>query len=119
MKISRFNLKILESELLTLEHSFPDLRKAIADWSSSQDRRDNGSVDQEWVAIQRSRLERELTAFRERLAVIYDFMGDRGLTEFIPTRIRNEREASKPRLSQVGDESDSSDSSLNILDYWY
>src|SRR5215831_15941041 len=100
MKVSRFNLRILLDELTALENLVPDLRESIDKWSTLQDDRERyGSIDQEWVAIQRSGMEKHLTQFREKMGTIYDFMGDRGLAEFIPTRIRNEM-AEAERLRQ-------------------
>lgn len=99
MKISRFNLKILESELDSLERDFEPLRKAIKSWANPIYK------DQEWIATQRNRLENELTAFRDRMAVIYDFMGDRGLANFEPTSLRNARELERePFPEDPGDD---------------
>ena len=114
MKVNRFNLRILEDELKILERVFPDLRRAIKDWSELQNDRETwGSVDQEWVAEKRNELEKQLTKFREQLATIYDFMGDRGLAEFVPTRIRNERENGKVRPIPVEDDGE------DVLDLLY
>jgi len=102
MKISRFNLKILEGELDALEEMLTPLRKAAKSWSEPM------WTDADYVATQRFKLEKNLTEFREKMAIIYDFMGDRGLADFIPTSIRNEQEANRepfPEEVQVnGDE---------------
>jgi hypothetical protein len=97
MKVSRFNLKILEGELDQLQEQLEPLRKAIKSWSEPM------WQDVDYVARQRYKLEKELTSFRERMALIYDFMGDRGLADFIPTSIRNEQEAQREPFPEESD----------------
>lgn len=91
MKISQFNLKILLEEVDTLCDMRAELKEAGKSWLRFQEERDKwGSVDQYWTAISRSKLERKLVEFREKLAMVYDFMGDRGLVEFTPTHFEEE-----------------------------
>jgi hypothetical protein len=89
MKISRFNLKILEGELTALQEQIELMHRAIKNWSEPT------WTDADYVASQRFKLEKRLTEFREKMALIYDFMGDRGLADFVPTSIRNEQEAQR------------------------
>ena len=86
MKISQFNLNILLDEVDALCQMQKPLKEAAQEWLKHQKSREvYGSSDQYWTALARTKLERELIEFREKLAMVYDFMGDRGLVEFQPT----------------------------------
>lgn len=87
MKVSQFNINIFKSELHVLNKQAIATEKAIDEWLAIQkDRERYGSTDQEWARMARDKLERELIKYRAQLATVYDFMGDRGLVDFVPER---------------------------------
>jgi hypothetical protein len=86
MKITQFNLKIFVDELRSLGEMIPDVETTAEQWLKYQERRDKwGWQDQEGTAAARGSLEARLTEIRDKMATVYDFMGDRGLTNFEPT----------------------------------
>lgn len=86
MKLVSFNLKILMDETDRLCEQIEDTKKAANHWLRYQNERElYGSADQQGNAYARLALEQELMKLRERLAIVYDFQGDRGLANFEPT----------------------------------
>jgi hypothetical protein len=80
MKLARVPLKILLDEIAALDEIEKDLRYNAKQWSAYQEDRENGhGIDQDMVAYFRGKVERALVRYREQLAKVYDFQGDRGL----------------------------------------
>lgn len=80
MKISRFNLGIFADEVEQLDKMLDPLKNAAKDWMRAKDT----TLDQWTINMYRNKLESEMMEFRQKIATIYDFMGDRGLVNFIP-----------------------------------
>src|SRR5262245_54246253 len=79
MKIHRATLKILLTEIEALDKARAELNEAAEAWIKVQDRRDIGwNTDADSAWYYRSKLERTLVNYRQHLATIYDFMGDKG-----------------------------------------
>jgi hypothetical protein len=88
MKITRFNLKIFVEELERLHDEIPDVQSASESWLKYQEQREKyGWQDQYGTQASRMALEDRLTQIRQRLALVYDFMSDRGLVNFEPTQM--------------------------------
>ena len=86
MKVTQLALKIFLDEVKSLEAPTERVTKASERWLKLQKEREAwGSSDPYWIALARNELEGALIEYRERLAVIYDVMGDKGLVNFIPT----------------------------------
>lgn len=89
MKLSRFNLGIFITEAESLCDLVPSLKEASEEWIKLQNRRDAGwTVDQDQINYIRSKVERLLMQFREKMATVYDFQGDRGLVNFEATGLK-------------------------------
>jgi len=85
MKLTQFNVKIFVSELEDLESMSSRIRTQAETWLDGQERRDKGyGFDQYGMQAIRMGLEDQLNAFREKLALVYDFQGDRGMADFAP-----------------------------------
>jgi hypothetical protein len=88
VKITRFNLQIFVEELERLHDEIPDVQSAAESWLKHQEEREKyGWQDQYATAASRMALEDRLTEIRQRLALVYDFMSDRGLVNFEPTQM--------------------------------
>jgi hypothetical protein len=88
VKITQFNLKIFVEELERLHDEIPDVNASAQSWLKLQEQRDKyGWQDQYGIAASRMALEDRLTQIRQRLALVYDFMSDRGLVNFEPTQM--------------------------------
>jgi hypothetical protein len=88
MKITQFNLQIFVEELKSLEEMIPDITGSAENWLKYQKQRDQyGWRDEYGTSAARAALEDRLTDIRQKLATVYDFMGDRGLTNFEPTTL--------------------------------
>lgn len=86
MKLVSFNLKIFLEELERVQEQIEKTKKASENWLWYQkDRQEWGNTNQYAASSARLKLETELMVLRERLAVAYDFQGDRGLVNFEPT----------------------------------
>lgn len=85
MKLVVFNTKILMDELDRLTENITKTKKEGERWLYYQrDRADWGNTDQAGTAHARMAFEQELMDLRERMATVYDFMGDRGFVNFEP-----------------------------------
>lgn len=74
MKVSRYSLEIFASEVEALSKLNETVVLACKDWVYAKDH----NMDQYEVNSRRNKVERELIEFRQKIATIYDFMGDRG-----------------------------------------
>jgi hypothetical protein len=62
-------------------------------WLDGQEKRDKGyGVDQYRMQSIRISLEDRLNELREKLALVYDFQGDRGMADFAPAGFNNGNE---------------------------
>lgn len=85
MKLTSFNLRIFVDECERLKEDIDALHKVADGWLWYQDdRKSFGNTDQNAAGYARQALEEQLMKIRERLAVVYDFQGDRGLHNFVP-----------------------------------
>lgn len=88
MKITIFSLSVFLDEVKALERKRPALEEAAQAWLAMQkQRQDYGSVDGLKLQGVRMKLEDELMEYRQALANVYDFMGDKGLVNFVPTGV--------------------------------
>jgi hypothetical protein len=88
MKASVMNIGILLDEITSLERQFPEIRKSCRAWLALQDqRKEYGSINPYQLQAERADMEERLMDFRQKLATIYDYMGDRGLVNFVPTGV--------------------------------
>ena len=84
--MTSFNLKIFLEELDRLEEAVKEVEEAAKPWLWHQnDRQTWGNTDQYAASAARLALEEKLMVLRERMAIAYDFQGDRGLVNFEPT----------------------------------
>ncbi|HEY1248818.1 MAG TPA: hypothetical protein VGE97_07525 [Nitrososphaera sp.] len=85
MKLSRFNTQIFIKELEDLSQQISETKTQAETWIEAVDRRDKGmGWSQYHVQGLRMGLENRLNELREKLAVVYDFQGDRGMADFVP-----------------------------------
>lgn len=86
MKLTQYNTKIFDSELATLVEHIDETRAAITAWLKVQEEREKyGTVDQNFAQGHRQYLESRLNELRDKMAVVYDFQGYRGMCDFVPS----------------------------------
>lgn len=119
MKVSRYSLEIFVSEIEALDKLDEEVKTACKDWIYAKD----NNKDQYEVNLARNKVERVLIEFRQKISTIYDFMGDRGLVNFIPPTQGANNDYRKPecedsvRVCQISDESSSIDGASRVLDF--
>ena len=85
MKLTQFNTKIFVQELDDLQGQIEQVKHQATTWLEGQERRDKGwGFDQYRMQGIRMGLENQLNDLREKLALVYDFQGDRGMADFAP-----------------------------------
>jgi hypothetical protein len=93
MKLTQYNTKIFISELDDLSNLITKITNQANTWLEGQERRDKGwGVDQYHMQAVRIALEDQLNEIREKMALVYDFQGDRGMADFVPAGFGNEPE---------------------------
>jgi len=85
MKLTQFNTRIFVSELDDLSDIIIRVQNQANTWLEGQERRDKGfGFDQYGMQAVRIALEDMLNEFRDKVALVYDFQGDRGMADFAP-----------------------------------
>lgn len=87
MKLRQNHVTKFRNDVQVLHDSIPNLLKSCDNWLKDQkDREESGSIDNYFAQINRGILERELDAFRTKIADIYDHMAERGLRDVQATQ---------------------------------
>jgi len=90
MKLTQFNTKILVQELDDLGNLIDKVTHQANTWLNGQERRERiGYVNAYDMQAVRYALENQLNELREKLALVYDFQGDRGMADFVPAGFGN------------------------------
>lgn len=90
MKLSQYNTKIFVSELSDLADKIDQVQHQATTWIEGQERREKGQgFNQYQMQSIRLGLENQLNELREKLALVYDFQGDRGMADFAPAGFNN------------------------------
>lgn len=93
MKLTQFNTRIFVQELKDLNNLIEETTDQANAWLEGQERRDKGwGFSQYEMQGIRLALEDKLNDLREKLAVVYDFQGDRGMADFVPAGFNSEVE---------------------------
>jgi hypothetical protein len=92
VKLSQYNTKIFVSELSDLSHMLDRVMHQATTWIDGQEARGRGGVSQYQMQQIRMGLENQLNELREKLALVYDFQGDRGMADFAPAGFNNGNE---------------------------
>src|SRR6516164_5768567 len=93
MKLTQFNTRIFVQELSDLSDMIGRVSHQAETWLDGQEKRDKGyGVDQYRMQSIRISLEDRLNELREKLALVYDFQGDRGMADFAPAGFNNGNE---------------------------
>ena len=68
-----------------LSNQISQVETQATTWLEMQERREKGwGSDQYRTQAVRVALEDQLNELREKLAIVYDFQGDRGMADFVP-----------------------------------
>lgn len=90
MKLTQFNTKIFVQELTDLSELISQVNHQASTWLNGQEAREKGQgIDQYRMQGIRMGLENQLNELREKLALVYDFQGDRGMADFAPAGFNN------------------------------
>lgn len=93
MKLTQFNTRIFVQELEDLGALINRVQNQANVWLDGQERREKGGYFNQYdVQAVRYGLESQLNELREKLALVYDFQGDRGMADFVPAGFNIEEE---------------------------
>lgn len=88
MKVTQLSLKMFLDSVKALDTAAVEVREKAQYWLGLQEDRQVGYTPDAYVVnVARSNLEDALEHYREQLAHTYDFMGDKGFVNFVPTGV--------------------------------